>query len=69
MLHEQQYQETPEFGFLPVRPKLTYTSPWLQYWYEVREFRTYRALRNPALLPGGIARKWPHGGRFIAESC
>jgi hypothetical protein len=57
MLHEAQYQETPEFGFLPVRPKLTYSNPWLQYWYEIRELNTYRALRDPKLLPSGIARK------------
>ena len=57
MLHEEQYQESPEFGFLPLRPKLTYSSPWVRYWYEVRELRTYRALRNPEQLPGGIARK------------
>src|SRR5262249_18308343 len=37
MLHEQQYQETPQFTFLPLRPKLTYTNPWLQQYFDVQE--------------------------------
>jgi hypothetical protein len=47
LLHEQQYQESPQFIFLPLRPKITYSSEWLRYYYEVREVQLYISQRTP----------------------
>ena len=47
LLHEQQYQESPQFTFLPLRPKITYSSYWLRYYYEVREMQLYISQRTP----------------------
>jgi hypothetical protein len=47
LLHEQQYQESPQFVFLPLRPKITYSSEWLRYDYEVREMQLYVSQRTP----------------------
>jgi hypothetical protein len=47
LLHEQQYQESPQFAFLPLRPKITYSSEWLRYYYEVREMQLYISQRTP----------------------
>jgi hypothetical protein len=55
MLHEQQYQESPQFSFLPLRSKLTYSSPWVQYYYEVQEMRLYRKQRDLKFLITGFA--------------
>jgi hypothetical protein len=57
LLHERQYQESPQFSFLPLRPKITYSSPWLQYYYEVKEMRPYMSQRTPANLMITAARK------------
>lgn len=46
VLHEQQYQESPQFTFLPLRPKITYSSPWLQHYYEVNEMKLYFSQRT-----------------------
>lgn len=56
-LHEQQYQESPPFIFLSLRPKHTYSSPMLQYYYEVNEMRPYVTQRIPKYLLTGIVRK------------
>jgi hypothetical protein len=58
VLHEQQYQESPFLSFLPLRPKLTYSSPWVQYYYEVREKMLYELPRNPKILVSVIARRF-----------
>src|SRR5579863_4253679 len=47
VLHEQQYQESPQFVFLPLRPKITYSSYWLRYYYEVQEMQLYISQRTP----------------------
>jgi hypothetical protein len=39
VVHEQQYQESPQFAFLPLRPKISYSSPWVQYNYEISEMQ------------------------------
>jgi hypothetical protein len=57
VLHEEQYQEGPQFVFLPERPKITYSSPWLQYYYEVYELAMYREPHSPKLLMGIITNK------------
>lgn len=57
VLHEQQYQESPPFIFLPKRPPLTYTSVWLRYYYEFREIHAYDLQRIPKLWPLAVARK------------
>lgn len=57
MLHEQQYQESPPFIFMPMRPKMTYTSPILQYYYEVQENRSWASQRVPKLWLSSAARK------------
>jgi hypothetical protein len=46
LLHEQQYQESPQFVFLPLRPKITYSSPWVQHYYEISEMRLYLSQRT-----------------------
>ena len=58
MLHEQQYQESPFISFLPLRPKLTYSSPWVQYYYEVREMMLYKLPQDPKILVSVIARRF-----------
>ena len=50
VVHEQQYQESPQFVFMPLRPKITYSSWWLQYYYEVYEMRNYLSQRTPKNL-------------------
>lgn len=57
MLHERQYQESPPLLFLPLRPKLTYSSPVLQYYYEIDEMRPYVTQRVPKYFVTGIAHK------------
>ena len=57
VLHEKQYQESPQFVFLPLRPKITYSSPWLQYLYEVNEMRLYLSQRTPLNIMLKGARK------------
>jgi hypothetical protein len=57
MLHEQQYQETPPFIFLPERPQLTYSSIWLRYYYEFRELHAYDLQRIPKVWVLAVARK------------
>jgi len=57
MLHEQQYQESPPLIFMSMRPKLTYTSTWLQYYYEVKENRLYASQRIPAVWIDAVGRK------------
>lgn len=57
MLHEEQYQETPLLLFLPLRPKLTYSSPMLQHYYEGNEMRPYVSQRIPKLWPLAVGRK------------
>jgi hypothetical protein len=57
VLHEQQYEESPPFIFLPLRPQLTYSSIWLRYYYEFRELYAYKQQRIPRLLVLTIARK------------
>ncbi len=57
-LHEQQYQETPLLIFLPVHPKLTYSSPALQYYYEVNEMKPYVTQRVPKYFITAVVRKF-----------
>jgi hypothetical protein len=61
LLHEQQYQESPQFVFLPLRPKITYSSEWLRYYYEVREMELYiskRTPRNVMITAAGKLMSW-----------
>jgi hypothetical protein len=57
MLHEQQYQESPPFIFLPKRAQLTYSSVWLRYYYEFREMHAYELQRIPKVWVLAVARK------------
>lgn len=57
MLHEQQYQETPQFIFLPMRPRLTYSSVVVQYYYDVQETRLWATQRVPKLWASGVANR------------
>ena len=57
LLHEKQYQESPQFVFMPPRPKLTYSSPWVAYLYEVMEMRLYLSQRTPLNVMITAARK------------
>jgi len=57
LLHEEQYEETPEFLFLPAHSQVTYSSPWLEYLYGHREVRTYEAQRALRTLPKFISHK------------
>ena len=57
MLHEQQYQESPPFIFLPQRPQLTYSSIWLRYYYEFQEQHLYDSQRIPTFWFMAVARK------------
>jgi hypothetical protein len=56
VLHEEQYQESPQFTFLPLRPKITYSSFWVRVYYEVNEMRLYMSQRTPKnlLLTGAM---------------
>jgi len=56
VLHEEQYQESPQFTFLPLRPKITYSSYWVQVYYEVNEMKLYVSQRTPRnlLLAGAM---------------
>lgn len=61
LLHERQYQETPLFVFLPPRPRLFYSSYWLEYYYRVLEARIYVAQRTPIgwlIIAGSKAIEW-----------
>jgi hypothetical protein len=64
LLHEQQYQESPQFVFMPLRPKLTYSSPWVRYLYEVMEMRLYMSQRTPVNVMITAARKLRDWWRF-----
>lgn len=57
LLHEQQYQESPQFIFLPLRPKITYSSPWVQYYYEISEMRLYLSQQTVKNVMITAARK------------
>jgi len=57
VLHEQQYQQSPPFIFLPKRPQLTYSSIWLRYYYEFQELHTYDMQRSAEAWLLAIARK------------
>src|SRR6266849_7243365 len=57
VLHEQQYQESPQLVFMPLRPKLTYSSEWVRYYYEFREMRLYMSQRTPLNVMITAARK------------
>jgi len=57
MLHEQQYQEAPPFLILPLRAKLTYSSPILQFYYEVNEMKPYVTDRIPKYFVTSLVRK------------
>lgn len=56
-LNEQQYQESPPFIFMPQRPKLTYSSPVVQFYYEINEMRPYLTQRVPKWFVTMAARK------------
>jgi hypothetical protein len=56
-LHEEQYQESPPFIFMPLRARLTYSSPWLEYYYHYQEMRLYALQRTPAQFARLMARK------------
>ena len=49
MLHEEQYQESPPFLCMSLRPKITYSSETLRRYNEVREFGDWNEQRPPAL--------------------
>jgi len=57
VLHEQQYQESPPFIFLPRQPELTYSSIWLRFYYEFRELHAYDSQRIPKYWFLAVARK------------
>jgi hypothetical protein len=57
ILHEEQYQESPPFIFMAIRPPLTYGNPWLAYNYHVREMRLYALQRTPARFTRLMTRK------------
>jgi hypothetical protein len=56
-LHEKQYQESPPFIFMPMRAPITYSSPWLEYYYHYQEMRLYALQRTPAQFIRLAARK------------
>lgn len=56
-LHEEQYQESRPFIFMPVHQKLAYSSPILQYYYEVEEMKPYVTQRVPKWFVTSMARK------------
>ena len=57
VLHEEQYQQSPPFVFMHLRPQLTYSSIWLRYYYEFRELHAYDLQRIPKVWPLAVARK------------
>jgi hypothetical protein len=57
MLHEQQYQESPPFIFLPMRHPITYSSPMLAAYYQGNENRSYNMQHVPSKFVGAVARK------------
>lgn len=57
LLHEKQYQESPQFVLMPLRPKISYSSPWVRYLYEVMEMRLYFSQRTPLNVMITAARK------------
>jgi hypothetical protein len=57
-LHEQQYEESPPFIFMPLRPKHTYSSPLLQFYYEINEMKPYVTQRVPKWFVTGTAQKF-----------
>ncbi|MGC1617887.1 MAG: hypothetical protein WA765_05310 [Candidatus Acidiferrum sp.] len=56
-LHEEQYQESPPFIFMPVRAPLTYSSPWIEYYYHYQEMRLYALQRTPSQFVRLMSRK------------
>jgi hypothetical protein len=64
VLHEQQYQESPQFTFLPLRPKITYSSFWVQCYYEVNEMRLYLSQRTAKNLLLTAAMKFEEWWEF-----
>jgi len=57
-LHERQYQESPPFIFMRLRPKHTYSSPLLQFYYEINEMSPYLTQRVPKWFVTGTAQKF-----------
>lgn len=57
LLHEQQYQESPPFIFLPKHSQLTYSSVWLRYYYDFRELNAYESQRIPGYWVLAVGRK------------
>jgi len=60
-LHEQQYQESPPLTFMAVRPRLTYSSFWLQYYYEGQEMGRYlsqRTFENAMIMTARKLMTW-----------
>jgi len=49
VLHEEQYQESPPFIFMAMRPPLTYGNPWLAYNYFQRRIKVLRSEMEMAL--------------------
>ncbi|HMD32587.1 MAG TPA: hypothetical protein VKG84_11810 [Candidatus Acidoferrales bacterium] len=64
LLHGEQYQEAPQFSFLPLGPKLSYSSPWVARLYEVDEMRLYQAKRDPRLLVTGLVTMFASWWQF-----
>lgn len=56
-LHEEQYQESPPYIFMPLRSPLVYSNAWLQYNYHVKEMRLYTLQRTPTRFVRLMARK------------
>src|SRR6266700_338653 len=56
-VNEQQYQESPPFIFMPLRPRVNYSSPMLQYYYEVSETKLYVTSRVPKWFVTGVTRR------------
>jgi hypothetical protein len=58
VLHEEQYQESPPFVFLPKRPQLTYSSIWVRYYYEFQEMHVYDSQRSTTAWVLAVGRKF-----------
>jgi len=56
-LHEEQYQESPPFIFMPIRAPLAYSSPWIEYYYHYQEMRLYALQRTPSAFVRLMSRK------------
>jgi len=56
-LHEQQYQESPPFIFMPARARLIYSNPWLEYYFHVEEMGFYSSERSVDGFIQHVARK------------